>query len=221
MTHELKTPISTISLACEALADPVMSKSEERHNQYVGMIKEENKRLGVLVENVLRSAVLDRQEMELARDKVDLNEVLEAAVKNIEIQIRQKGGRIELEKSSEPAIITGDGIHLTNVVYNLLDNAIKYSRENPMIKVKTFTGKDFVKLRVADNGIGIKKDQQDKIFDKLYRVPTGDVHNIKGFGLGLSYVKAIVEKHRGTVSVKSEYKKGSTFTIQLPYDYDI
>jgi two-component system phosphate regulon sensor histidine kinase PhoR len=221
MTHELKTPISTISLACEALADPVMSKSQQRHQQYVGMIKEENKRLGVLVENVLRSAVLDRQDMELSRDQVDLNIVVETAVKNIELQIHQKGGEITLEKSQSPAVIMGDGIHLTNVVYNLLDNAIKYSSDKPRIRVKTAADKDFVMLRVSDNGIGIKKDQQDKIFDKLYRVPTGDVHNIKGFGLGLSYVKAIVEKHRGVVSVKSEYGKGSIFTIQLPYEHDI
>lgn len=221
MTHELKTPISTISLACEALADPVMSQSQDRHQQYVGMIRDENKRLGILVENVLRSAVLDRREMELSYENVDLNEVIETAIRNIELQIKQKGGSIEMNKSAESAIIKGDKIHLTNVVYNLLDNAIKYSSDDPKITVTTESDQFSVILRVSDNGIGIKKDQQARIFDKLYRVPTGDIHNIKGFGLGLSYVKAIVEKHLGVVKVKSEFGKGSTFIIQLPYEHDI
>jgi len=221
MTHELKTPISTISLACEALADPVMSKSKERHNQYVGMIRDENKRLGVLVENVLRSAVLDRQEMELSYEEINLNEVIETAIRNIELQIHNKGGTIEFNSSEGLNTISGDRIHLTNVVYNLLDNAIKYSSENPKVTVTTSKDESSVMMSVSDNGIGIKRDQQDKIFDKLYRVPTGDIHNIKGFGLGLSYVKAIIEKHLGVVSVKSELGKGSTFTIQIPHKHDI
>jgi len=187
----------------------------------VGMIRDENKRLGVLVENVLRSAVLDRREMELSYQEVDLNEVIETAIRNIELQIRQKGGAIELNKSVGSAIIKGDRIHLTNVVYNLLDNAIKYSSDHPKIKVSTVSDPFSITIRVTDNGIGIKKDQQPRIFDKLYRVPTGDVHNIKGFGLGLSYVKAIIEKHQGVVKVKSEFGKGSTFIIQLPYEHDI
>jgi len=221
MTHELKTPISTISLACEALADPVMSQSQDRHKQYVGMIRDENKRLGVLVENVLRSAVLDRREMKLSYEDVDLNEVVETAIRNIELQIHQKGGSIQLKKSVNSAVIKGDRIHLTNVVYNLLDNAIKYSRDYPQIEVSTVSDQYSITLRVSDNGIGIKKDQQARIFDKLYRVPTGDVHNIKGFGLGLSYVKAVIEKHQGVVRVKSEFGKGSTFIIQLPYEHEI
>ena len=221
MTHELKTPISTISLAAEALSDPVMSRSKDRSNQYLGMIKDENKRLGVLVENVLRSAVLDRREMKLSHEEVDLHQVIDLAIKNIELQISQKGGSIDLEKNAERAIIMGDRIHLSNVVYNLLDNAIKYSKDTPKILVTTESDDFAVTIRVKDFGIGIKKDQQERIFDKLYRVPTGDVHDIKGFGLGLSYVKAIVEKHQGVVSVKSEFGKGSTFIIQLPYDHEI
>jgi two-component system phosphate regulon sensor histidine kinase PhoR len=221
MTHELKTPISTISLACEALSDPVMSKSEARVGQYVSMIRDENKRLGVLVENVLRSAVLDRKEMELSRDEVDLHKVILAAIRNIELQAQQKGGQIETNLSAARPIIFGDKVHLTNLVYNLLDNAIKYSKQIPQIKVITKNDNSCVTVMVQDNGIGIKKEDQARIFEKLFRVPTGNIHNIKGFGLGLSYVKMIVEKHHGTVSVQSEPGKGSTFIIQLPFNYDI
>ncbi len=221
MTHELKTPISTISLACEALSDPVMSKSQTRVGHYVSMIRDENKRLGVLVENVLRSAVLDRKEMSLARDSVDLHQVIITAIHNIELQAQQKGGKIGTDLSAARAVIKGDKIHLTNVIYNLLDNAIKYSNESPDIKVSSSTDDSTVRIQVRDNGIGIKKDDQFRIFDKLYRVSTGNVHNIKGFGLGLSYVKMIIEKHHGTVSVQSDFGKGSTFTIQLPFDYDL
>jgi two-component system phosphate regulon sensor histidine kinase PhoR len=159
--------------------------------------------------------------MELSYEDVDLNEVIETAIRNIELQILQKSGSIEMKKSLDTAVIKGDRIHLTNVVYNLLDNAIKYSSDHPKIKVATVSNQSSIILRVSDNGIGIKKDQQARIFDKLYRVPTGDVHNIKGFGLGLSYVKSIIEKHHGVVTVKSEFGKGSTFIIQLPYEHDI
>lgn len=221
MTHELKTPIATISLACEALNDPVMSSSKKNVSQYVGMIREENKRLGVLVENVLRSAVLDRGEMELAQDEIEIHSLIQKSIRNIEIQVLQKGGQIRQTLKAPNTFVTGDTIHLTNVIYNLLDNAIKYSREQPDILVKTESDAVSIKIMVTDSGIGIKKDDQKRIFDKLFRVPTGNVHNIKGFGLGLSYVKVIVEKHHGTVSVASEPGKGSTFTIQLPFNYDL
>lgn len=221
MTHELKTPIATISLACEALSDPVMSKSEKRVGHFLKMIKDENKRLGVLVENVLRSAVLDRGEMTINHNDVDMHQVITAAIRNIELQAQQKGGIIETDLSAENSVIKGDKVHLTNVIYNLLDNAIKYSSEHLAIKVSTLRHNSFIEIRVSDNGIGIKKEDRDRIFEKLFRVHTGDIHDIKGFGLGLSYVKMIVEKHHGTVSVQSEPGKGSTFIIQLPFDYDI
>jgi len=221
MTHELKTPIATISLACEALNDPVMSNSAKNVSQYVGMIRDENKRLGVLVENVLKSAVLDRGEMELAKDDVDIHELIRNTIRNIELQVSQKGGRIEQALKADNAVIKGDKVHLTNVFYNLMDNAIKYSKENPLIQVETTSDDSSISIRVKDQGIGIRKDDQARIFDKLFRVPTGNIHNIKGFGLGLSYVKVIVEKHHGTVSVASELGKGSTFTIQLPFNYDL
>ncbi len=221
MTHELKTPISTISLACEALSDPVMANSERGTAHFLKMISDENKRLGVLVENVLRSAVLERGGVKINHDDVDLHEVIIAAIRNTELQAKQKGGEIVTDLSADNPVIKGDKVHLTNVVYNLLDNAVKYSGEDLIITVSTKRHNSFIELRVADNGIGIKKEDRERIFEKLFRVHTGDVHNIKGFGLGLSYVKMIVEKHHGTVSVQSDFGKGSTFIIQLPYNYEI
>ena len=221
ITHELKTPISTISLACEALADPAMSGSPNKVSKFVNMIKDENKRLGVLVESVLRSAVLDKSEMGMSQDAINLHEIIEMAIQNIELQAKSRGGTIEKSLMANTAEIIGDKIHLTNVVFNLLDNAVKYSGETPKIKVKTHSNDTCIVMEVTDNGIGIKKEDQKRIFEKLFRVPTGNVHNIKGFGLGLSYVKAIIEKHHGTVSVQSELGKGSTFTIQLPFNYEL
>ncbi len=216
MTHELKTPISTISLACEALRDPVMAKSADRVGKFVTMINDENKRLGALVENVLRSAVLDRSKLELAADEIEIHEVIATAIKNIALQAEQKGGEVSQELAAKEHIVLGDRIHLANVVYNLIDNAIKYSSGAPKIGVRTHSDPEAVYVEVSDTGIGIRKEDQKRIFDKLYRVPTGNIHNAKGFGLGLSYVSAIVQKHNGTVSVQSELGKGSIFTIQLP-----
>jgi len=221
ITHELKTPIATISLACEALADPTMSASPVKVSKFVKMIKDENKRLGVLVERVLRSAVLDRSEVEMSRDSINLHEIIEMAIRNIELQAKSKGGKIDKSLNADTSDIIGDKIHLTNVVFNLLDNAVKYSGETPTIKVTTHNSGTSIVIEISDNGIGIKKEDQKRIFEKLFRVPTGNVHNIKGFGLGLSYVKTIIEKHHGTVSVQSEFGKGSTFTIQLPFNYEL
>lgn len=216
MTHELKTPIATISLACEALQDPDLKHSPDRVNSFVGMIHTENKRLGTLVENVLRTAVLDRGELKLNKEEVDLHQLIENAVKNIELQVHKKGGSISLDLAAEQALVHGDRVHLTNLVYNLLDNANKYTPEEPEIKITTRSEGNKTMVSVKDNGIGISRDHQAKIFDKLFRVPTGNIHNVKGFGLGLSYVKTIVDHHEGRVHVDSELGKGSTFTITLP-----
>ncbi len=221
MTHEFKTPISTISLACEALADPTMSESKNRVNQFVGMISDENKRLGVLVENVLRSAVLDRGEMELSKDQVDIHNIIDKTIRNIDLQVAKKSGVISKDFNASNPVVKGDKVHLTNVIYNLIDNAIKYSKGKPEIKITTENNPSSFIVKVTDNGIGIKKEDQKRIFDKLFRVHTGNIHDIKGFGLGLSYVKAVIERHHGTVGVTSELGKGSTFTIQIPFDYDI
>ncbi len=215
MTHEFKTPISTISLACEALQDPDIGGGPKR-DDYVRMIRDENKRLGVLVENVLRSAVLDRGELKMKWEELDLHRVIEDALHNIRMQIDKQGGSLEQRLDAEKALVQGDRVHLVNVIYNLLDNALKYSGPEPSIAIRTRNSGEGIVLEVADSGIGIRKEEQKKIFERLYRVPTGNVHNVKGTGLGLSYVKVIVDKHGGKVDVKSEPGKGTVFRVTLP-----
>lgn len=220
MTHELKTPISTISLACEALNDPDMQRSDKSMKTFIGMINEENKRLGVLVENVLRSAILDRGEMHLKIDQINMHEVVKGVIRNIAIQVKKRGGTIRTELEAMNPVIQGDQVHLTNVVYNLIDNAIKYSPDKPKLMIRSRNMRHGIELQFIDSGIGISKENQRKIFDKLYRVPTGNIHNVKGFGLGLSYVKVVVEKHNGQITVDSELKKGSTFFVYLPAEHE-
>ena len=216
MTHELKTPISTISLACEMLSDTSLKQTEKQKKNFVGMIRDENKRLGNLVESVLQTAIIDKGELKFKPEKLSVHDIIKNAVKNIHIQVQQKGGSIQQYLSAKSDEVEGDKTHLTNVVYNLLDNANKYSHDTPEISISTEDVVNGIVIKVKDNGIGISKDNQHKIFDRLFRVPTGDVHNVKGFGLGLSYVKAIVDKHGGYISVESELGKGSTFSVFLP-----
>jgi two-component system phosphate regulon sensor histidine kinase PhoR len=216
MTHELKTPISTISLACEALADPDMRQMTESRDRFVGMIREENQRLGTLVENVLRTAVIDRGEMRLKLEEVDIHAVIKDSVKNIQLQLEKKDAEIALSLSAIPSVVKADKTHITNVLFNLLDNALKYSPINPRIKISTTVREAGFVIEIKDNGIGISRDNQSKVFENLYRVPTGNTHDVKGFGLGLSYVKAVIEKHGGSISLNSELGKGSTFKINIP-----
>lgn len=216
MTHELKTPISTVSLASEMLQDPSFEKSKDQLNHYVHIIKEENQRLGLLVENILQTAVLDKGEFKLRLQEIDIHEIIDRVLSNVKLQVEKRDGQILVEKNTQEPVIHADRVHLTNVIYNLVDNALKYSEEKPLIKVSTKKVPEGMQISVSDNGIGISKENQKKIFDTFYRVPTGNIHNVKGFGLGLSYVKAVIEKHRGTVSVESEIGKGSTFIIVIP-----
>lgn len=221
MTHELKTPISTISLACEALADPDINHNGSRAGNFIGMIRDENKRLGVLVENVLRSAVIDRGEVALKPESINMQELIEEVNHNMIIQVKRRGGELHTEFKATNHVIEGDRIHLTNVLYNLIDNALKYTPADPEITITTRNKGKCLVVSVKDNGIGISREHHKKIFDKLYRVPTGNVHNVKGFGLGLSYVKNIAEKHRGKVTVSSDTNKGSTFSLYIPHRYEI
>jgi len=216
MTHEFKTPISTIALACEALKDKDIQKSETIYNSYISVINEENSRLGVMAEQILQTAVIEKGQLKLQKETVNMHAIIEQAVNSKKISAQEKGGEIEMQLKAGDSQLLGDTTHLTNVIVNLLDNALKYMLNVPKIVVNTINTKDTLLIRIQDNGIGISKSNQKKIFDKLYRVPTGNQHDFKGFGLGLNYVKATVELHNGTVTVDSEPGKGSTFTIQLP-----
>lgn len=216
MTHELKTPISTISLACEVLGDETIEKSRERTSRYLGMIMEENKRLGVLVENVLQTAILDKGNFKLKPVRIDIHEMARNVVANVQLAIDKKEGQISTDLRAKQFVIEADRTHVQNVIYNLVDNAIKYSPEKPNIRISTTDFTDALEICIQDNGIGISRENQKKVFEKLYRVPTGNIHDVKGFGLGLSYVKAIVEKHGGSVWVESDAGKGSRFYVRLP-----
>ena len=220
MTNELKTPISTISLACEVLNDKDIPKTEERTSHYVNVINSENKRLGTLVENVLQSAVLDKGDFKLKLQEINIHTIIENIAKQAKVRLDAVNGQLVLNSIAEHYIITADKVHITNMISNLIDNAIKYSPTSPEIIITTRNVNDGVVIDVKDHGIGISKENVNKIFDKLYRVPTGNVHDVKGFGLGLSYVKAIIDKHQGTIKVSSQLGKGSTFSIHLPFKFN-
>lgn len=221
MTHEFKTPISTIALAGEMLGDSSIHKTPEKVDRFVKMIQEENKRLGVLVESVLQTAVLDKGDFKLKRSEFDLHEVINSAMEKIQLQVGQKQGQVQVFLKAQNPALFADKVHVTNIVYNLLDNALKYSKDIPEISISTHNVENGILLSVQDNGIGISKENQKKVFEQFYRVSTGNVHNIRGFGLGLSYVKAIVQKHGGEVTVDSELGKGSTFKVYLPFKIEI
>lgn len=216
MTHEFKTPLATVSLAVEALQDPELSNQDKFRARYLGIIKDENKRLVSQVEKVLQAAALDKNDFKLKIEPIHLTELLESTVEHISLQVESKGGKIEFQNLLKNPEIEGDAFHLTHIFNNLLDNANKYSKETPKIKVIAKDDQDQVIVTIQDQGIGMSKDAVKKIFDKFYRVPTGNVHDVKGFGLGLSYVKTMLEAHKGGIYVQSEPGKGSTFTINLP-----
>lgn len=217
MTHELKTPISTIGLSSEMLLRSDFSNDPEKLKRYAGIIFKENKRLENQVERVLNVAKLDKEHLVLQKEKMDIHELLEEAKDNFMFNQLEKEGLIILQLGAENAEIKADPVHITNVVYNLLDNAIKYCDKIPEITVSTKNEKQGIQIEFSDNGIGMKREDLKMIFDKFYRVPTGNLHNVKGFGLGLFYVKLIIEEHGGKIEVKSGVNKGTTFTIWLPY----
>ncbi len=216
MTHEFKTPISTISLASEMLGDTTITQTPEKQQRYLKMIRDENKRLSVLVESILQTSILDKGEFKLKLSPVDVHEIINTAINNTQLLISQRNGSVLTFLKAQKFNLSADKVHLTNIIFNLIDNAIKYSKDVPEIIITTYNTSEGIMIQVKDNGIGISKENQRKIFDKFYRVPTGNVHNVKGFGLGLSYVLAVVLKHNGTISVNSEVGKGSTFNVHLP-----
>lgn len=216
MTHELKTPISTISLASQMLQDETISNTPSTIAHISGVINQESKRLSYQVEKVLQMAVFNEGRLKLRLHDLELNELVKNVISSFELRIKNKNGLLNVALEAGNDLIEGDEVHITNVVYNLLDNAVKYSREIPEITVTTRSGRDSVVLSVADKGIGIAKEHQEHIFERFFRVPTGNVHNVKGFGLGLSYVKKIVDVHNGKITVESSLNKGTTFSIILP-----
>lgn len=215
MTHEFKTPISTIALACEALSDKDMNANGMDSSPFVAMIVEENKRLENLVENILQSAVIEKGELRLNLENIEFNSLVQSLINRTQLKIESLGGKLIPEISVGECWVLADKTHLSNVVNNLIDNAIKYSKETLVVRITTFCKGGIVTLVVEDKGIGMKKEHLERIFDKLYRVPTGNLHNVKGFGLGLSYVKNIVELHKGTIEVVSQPGEGSTFYLKL------
>jgi two-component system phosphate regulon sensor histidine kinase PhoR len=216
MTHELKTPISTISLSSELLMRIDLNEDPEKIRKYAGIIYKENKRLENQVERVLNIAKLDKDKVVLNKENFDVHELLAEVKENFEFNQLNQGGKIELNCIAENYKIQADPVHLTNVVYNLLDNAVKYCITTPQIVLNTRNEKNLLVIEIADNGIGMKREDLKQIFEKFYRVPTGNIHNVKGFGLGLYYVKLIIDAHEGKIEVKSAVNKGTTFTIYLP-----
>ena len=245
MTHEFKTPISTISLAVEMAQEQLQSVRvnevgtfamagsadlpngrpesvdqpipDPRLTRYMGIIRDENRRLGSHVEKVLQMALLDRGEIVLNLSPVNIHDIIEKVLNNIGIQIEQREGEVDLNFDAEHELIEADEVHLTNILYNLLDNAIKYSPGKPHITLQTRSLPEGISITVADRGLGMTKDQISRVFEKFYRVPTGNRHDVKGFGLGLSYVKKMVDEHHGQIRVESELGRGSSFEIELPY----
>ncbi len=216
MTHELKTPISTISLASQMLRDKSISKEGPGMDHISHVIEDETKRLSYQVEKVLHMAVFEKGQIKLKYAELDLNLLVGIVTSNFELQVKNRNGRIVTYPDAENSVIVADEVHLSNVLFNLLDNAIKYCYDEPHIIVGTKNHKNEIVFYIEDNGIGISKDNLNRIFDKFYRVHTGNVHNVKGFGLGLSYVKKIIDEHQGKLKVESELKKGSKFEIYLP-----
>jgi two-component system, OmpR family, phosphate regulon sensor histidine kinase PhoR len=216
MTHELKTPISTIALSSEVLMAPDIAKDPHRLRAYAGIVRTENERLRTQVERVLQLATLERGSMKLRQERVDLHALIEKAMASFRLTLDERNGTLAMDLRAEKQSLTGDAVHLQNVLHNLLDNAIKYSPSTPRIEIRTWNEGRQLLVSVRDGGIGLGAEEQRRIFQRFYRVSTGNVHDVKGFGLGLHYVQQIVRAHKGTVSVQSALGKGSTFTLTFP-----
>ena len=216
MTHEFKTPIATINLALDAIKSPKVIGDKEKTTRYLQMIRDENKRMHAQVENVLRISKLEKRELEINKESADINEIVEEAIEHVNLIIEDREGTVTTHFEAKRTTVLLNDVHFTNVIVNVLDNAIKYSPEKPMIDIYTENVKDFVIIKIKDHGQGMSKVAQKRIFEKFYREHTGDIHNVKGHGLGLAYVKRIIEDHNGQIAVESEKGKGSTFIIKLP-----
>lgn len=220
MTHEFKTPISTISIAAQMLSDTNLPKSNETYERLSGVIYSETTRLRYQVEKVLQMSLYEGGNIALKQQTLDANDIIDGVVQTFNIKVAQNGGEIDKNLDADKSMVKADEMHFTNIIFNLMDNAVKYKRDDvPLhLEVSTKNDADHLYIRISDNGIGIQKDDLKRVFDKFYRVHTGNTHNVKGFGLGLAYVHKMVQLHRGTIKATSEYGRGTTFTITLPLD---
>lgn len=216
MTHEFKTPIATINLALDAIKNPKIIDDRDKVQKYLQMIKDENKRMHAQVENVLRISKLEKNELNIDKEPQELTQFIEDAIDHISLILEDREGEVHTHFNASRTTVLLNDVHFTNVLVNILDNAMKYSAEKPIINVYTENIKDYVLVKIEDNGIGMSKAVQKKVFEKFFREHTGDLHNVKGHGLGLAYVKQIIDDHNGEVFVESEKGKGSTFIIKLP-----
>ncbi len=216
MTHEFKTPLATISLAVDALKNEKVSGDKEKTNYFTGIIKEENKRMNKQVETILQAALLDKQEVQLNLKKLSAHTLIRSALNNITLPLEDRGGKIEISLDATKDLVMADEVHFTNLINNLLDNAVKYSKDSLFIKLHTSNQGNSIRIKIEDNGIGMNKETLNRIFEKFYRAHTGNIHDVKGFGLGLSYVKTMVDAHRGTIKPESTLGKGSCFLLTFP-----
>lgn len=216
MTHELKTPIATINLALDSIKNPKIGSDPDKVKRYMNMIREENKRMHAQVENVLRISQLEKNELNIPKERVKLHDLIEDAITHVSLLVEDSGGYIKTHLGALKSSVLANDNHFTNVLVNILDNAVKYSEEAPKIDVYTENAKNSIIVKIRDQGIGMSKIAQKKIFEKFFREHTGDLHNVKGHGLGLTYVKRVVDDHHGQIWVESEKGKGSTFIIKLP-----
>ncbi len=216
MTHEIKTPLATIGLACEMLRDETISQDSESRKNFIGIINDENQRMRVLVETILQSAKMSNKNFRINPKEVDIHQIIDKVSTSFKLPISNRNGKLTIDLQADPSVVVADELHITNLVYNLIDNGIKYSSEAPDITVSTRIVEGQLELRVSDHGIGISKDDQKHVFEKFYRVSTGNVHNVKGFGIGLNYVAQVVKLHHGHIALESELGQGSTFIVTLP-----
>ena len=216
MTHELKTPVSSISLASQMLNDPSITKSPDMIQQLASVIKDETKRLSQLIDKVLQMSIFEKESTALKLKEMDINELILNIAGNFALKVESKGGSIETDLEADDPYACIDEVHFTNIIYNLMDNALKYSKDSLMLKVGTWNEKDKLMISIEDDGIGIKRNHLKRIFEKFYRIPTGSIHDVKGFGLGLAYVRKVVTDHKGTIRVESEPNIGTKFIISIP-----
>ncbi len=216
MTHEFKTPLATISLAVDALRNEKVMNDREKLGYFSGIIKEENKRMNKHVETILQAALLEKNEFQIKQDEIHVHQLIQKTLDNFNLQLQDRNAEVEIKLNAKNDVISGDETHFGNLLNNLVDNAIKYSREKLCLRITTHSTHKTILIKIEDNGIGMAREAAKRIFEKFYRAPTGNVHNVKGFGLGMSYVKTVIDAHKGNIKVESALGKGTSFIIDVP-----